>query len=267
MFSVIIYTILAGFGISLVSAPLGCCIIWRRMSYFGDTLAHSSLLGAAIGILLNIDTNISIIVSSLLISYLLLHLQSKTSNSQDSILGILSHSSLAIGVVIISMTSRRIDVKSYLFGDILAISNTDIAIIYSCMLVTSSLFFFLWRSIISTIIHPELAKIDGINTKKIDLLITLTTALVIACNIKIIGVLLVTAMLIIPAATSQIFATSPFKMVCFAAVFGFISIILGLLFCWFMDTPTGPSIVVCSFMIFLLAKIFKNIVNISNTKA
>jgi zinc transport system permease protein len=206
-------------------------------------------------------------VFSLLISYLLLYLQSKTSNSQDSILGILSHSSLAIGIVIISMASRRIDVKSYLFGNIITVTEVEIAIIYSCLLVTSSLFFFLWRSIISTIIHPELAIIDGINTKKIDLLITLTTALVIACNIKSIGVLLVTAMLIIPAATSQIFATSPLQMVCFAAIFGFMSIISGLVFCWYMDTPAGPSIVVCSFIVFLLAKIFKNILNLRDNKA
>jgi zinc transport system permease protein len=123
--------ILAGVGVALVAGPLGCFIVWRRMAYFGDTLSHSALLGVALALLFEVNITLAVFAVSACVAIALLLLQKRAAVSADALLGLLSHSALAIGLVVLAfMTWVRVDLMGFLFGDILAVSKSDIAVIW-----------------------------------------------------------------------------------------------------------------------------------------
>lgn len=254
MSELLMYALLAGFGIALVAGPLGCFVVWRRMAYFGDTLSHSALLGVALGLLLEVDLNLAVIFCSLVIAVLLVSLQEKQKMSSDTLLGILAHSSLSLGLVAVSFADNvRIDMMSYLFGDLLATGPVDLIWIYGGGALVLSVLAWLWRPLLAMTVHPELAQVEGFPVKRTKIVLTLLMALVIAVAMKIVGVLLITSMMIIPAATAQKFARTPEQMAVLASIVGLLSVSGGLAASWHLDTPAGPSVVVAGFMIFLLS--------------
>ncbi|MEQ5835821.1 zinc ABC transporter permease subunit ZnuB [Marinobacter sp. NFXS9] len=245
--------LIGGLGVALVAGPLGCFVVWRRMAYFGDTLAHSALLGVALGTLLQIQLSLGIAVVCIGLALLLVVLSRNRSLATDTLLGILAHSALAIGLVTLSfMPDVRLDLTGYLFGDLLAISRTDVAWIYGGAAVVLALLAWLWRGLLMSTIHEELAKAEGLPVERLRLGLMLMFSLVIAVAMKIVGVLLITALLIIPAATARRLASSPERMVGLAIVSGVIAVGGGLSMSWFLDSPAGPSIVVSAFLLFLL---------------
>ena len=249
-----IRAIMAGVGVALVAGPLGCFIVWRRMAYFGDTLAHAGLLGVAVAFLFEINVTLAVFAISALISVIMVVLQRRGTLSSDSLLGLLSHSALALGLVAIGFMSwLRVDLNAFLFGDILSVSTTDIAIIYLGGIAVLATLAGIWRYLFAATVNFELAKAEGMRPDAFNLIFMLLLAIVIAIAIKIVGVLLITAMLIIPAATARRFAASPEQMAFIAAILGAAAVLGGLFGSLEWDTPSGPSIVVASFLLFVIS--------------
>lgn len=246
--------LVAGIGLALVAGPLGCFIVWRRMAYFGDTMAHSALLGVALAILLNVNLTLGVFVVAALVSVALLLLQRRNTLSTDALLGILSHSTLAIGLVMVAfMTWVRIDLMGFLFGDILAVSVTDIALIYGGGLAVLVVLALIWRPLLASTVNAEIAEAEGLRPETTRLVFMLLLAVVIAIAMKLVGVLLITSLLIIPAATARRLSASPEQMAVIAALVGALAVTGGLFGSLSYDTPSGPSIVVAALALFLVS--------------
>ena len=244
---------LGGVGVALVAGPLGCFIVWRRMAYFGASLAHSALLGVALGFLLGLDPTLGIAAASILLALLLVALQQQRALPSDTLLGILAHAGLALGLVVLSFFgSLRVDLMGYLFGDILAVSRGDLLWIYGGGLLALGVLAAIWRPLLTATLHEELARAEGLPVLRLRLALMLTVAIVIAIAMKIVGILLIISMLIIPAATARCFARTPEQMAVLAALAGTAAVALGLWGSLEVDTPAGPSIVVAATVLFSL---------------
>src|ERR1700712_2973043 len=250
----LLYALLAGLALAVVAGPLGSFVVWRRMAYFGDTLSHAALLGVALGFLLDISPTIAVTVGCLLLAVLLVILQQRQPLASDTLLGILAPSTLSLGLVVLSfMREVRIDLMGYLFGDLLAISPTDLAWILGGSAAVLVLICALWRPLLAITVHEELATVEGLPVAALRMTLMLLIAVVIAVAMKIVGVLLITSLLIIPAAAGPRHARSPEQMALGASIIGVVAVCGGLALSWFKDTPAGPSIVVSAAALFLLS--------------
>lgn len=249
----LLYALLAGIAVALVAGPLGSFAVWRRMAYFGDTLAHSALLGITFGLLLGVNLNLAVAVGCLLLALILVGMQSNRFLATDTLLGILSHSTLALGLVCVSLFSgTRIDLLAYLFGDILSVNKLDLITIWLISMAVIGALIWLWRPLLAITVHEELAQVEGIPVNKVRTALMLLMALVIAIAMKVVGVLLITALLIIPAAASRRLTHTPEAMAIGASVLGSIAVCLGLCASYFWDSPAGPSIVLAATLLFVL---------------
>lgn len=242
----------------MISGPLGCVVVWRRMAYFGDTLAHSALLGTAMAVMFAVNPLLGVLIIGLLISVLLVVLQRKPDISSDTLLGILSHGALASGLVLLALMQNqgmRIDLMAYLFGDILAVSWNDLMWMSGGVILVLLALKSLWRSLLSIAVHEELARSEGVAVERVKLLFMLLMAIVVAIAMKVIGILLITALLIIPAATARRFSSSPESMVIVAILFGALAVLLGVLASMQWDSPVGPSIVVAAVVSFFVSRL------------
>jgi len=245
--------LIAGILVALVCGPLGCFIVWRRMAYFGDTLSHSALLGVALGLILGINLNAGILAVCIAIALLLFSLQHQQRIANDTLLGIFAHTALSIGLVALSLTEGvRVDLMGYLFGDILAVAPSDILIIAGGGLLVLVLLAWMWRPLLAVTVHSELAAAEGVPVIAVRLGFMLLIALVIAIAMKIVGILLITSLLIIPAAAARHFARTPEQMAVGAALLGAVAVVGGLGGSLQWDTPSGPSIVVAATLLFTL---------------
>lgn len=248
-----LFALLAGMAVALVAGPLGAFAVWRRMAYFGDTLAHSSLLGVTFGLLLGVNLNVAVAVGCLLLALVLVAMQNNRFLATDTLLGILSHSTLALGLVCVSLFSgTRIDLLAYLFGDILSVGLSDVITIWAISCAVIGLLAWLWRPLIAIAVHEELAQVEGVPVAKVRMVLMLLMALVIAIAMKVVGVLLITALLIIPAAASRRLTHTPESMAMVASFLGCIAVSLGLAASFYWDSPAGPSIVLAATTLFVL---------------
>ena len=258
-----IRALIAGIGIAIVVGPLGCFVVWRRLAYFGDTLAHSGLLGITLGIALSIDLSFSVFVISGIVALLLVILQRNTKLTGDALLGLLAHSSLAIGLVFISlMPSIRFDLMGLLFGDILSVSLYDIIIIWLGGGFLLCILFLIWKSLFAATINYDLAKAEGMRPEISNYIFILLLAGIVAISIKMIGVLLITGLLLIPPAMSRNFSTNPKQMVIYSIIGGITSVLVGLFSSLEFNTPSGPSIIVASLLLFIISLFFKKGFNV-----
>lgn len=246
--------LVAGIGVALVAGPLGCFIVWRKLAYFGDTLSHAALLGVAIAFLFEVNITLAVFAVSACVAIALLILQKRATLSSDALLGLLSHSALALGLVVLAfMTWVRIDLMGLLFGDILAVSTADIIVIYLGGIGIIAVLALIWQPLFAATVNYELAEAEGMNPNRANIIFMLLMATVIAIAMKIVGVLLITAMLIIPAATARRFSAGPEQMAVLAALIGISSVVTGLFGSLEFDTPSGPSIVVAALVLFLVS--------------
>ncbi|MBT8767400.1 zinc ABC transporter permease subunit ZnuB [Metapseudomonas boanensis] len=246
--------LLAGLALALVAGPLGSFVVWRRMAYFGDTLSHAALLGVALGLMLDVSPTLAVTVGCVLLAVLLVTLQQRQPLASDTLLGILAHSTLSLGLVVLSFMSEvRIDLMGYLFGDLLAVSGTDLAWILGGSALVLLALILMWRPLLAITVHEELARVEGLPVAAIRLGLMLLIAVVIAVAMKIVGVLLITSLLIIPAAAAQRHARSPEQMALGASLLGLLAVCAGLSLSWLKDTPAGPSIVVSAATLFLFS--------------
>ncbi len=258
--------LVAGIGLAVIAGPLGCFVVWRRMAYFGDTMAHSALLGVAIAFLLDVSLMAGVFAVAVLVSLVLIALQNRNALPTDSLLGILSHSTLALGLVMVAfMTWVRVDLMGFLFGDILAVSRLDIAVIFGGGAIILGVLVFIWRSLLASTVSAELAQAEGLNPERSRFVFMLLMASVIAMAMKIVGILLITSLLIIPAATARRFAATPEQMAVYAALIGALAVTGGLFGSLQFDTPSGPSIVVAALVLFVasLATLYFNRQNLA----
>lgn len=249
----LVLALLAGVAVALVAGPLGSFAVWRRMAYFGDTLAHSALLGVTFGVLLDINLNLAVALGCLLLALILVALQQNRFLATDTLLGILSHSTLALGLLCVSFFSdSRIDLMAYLFGDILAVSQADVISVWAIACVVLGILVWLWRPLLAITVHEELAQVEGVPVARVRTVLMLMMALVIAIAMKVVGVLLITALLIIPAAASRRLARTPEQMAVVAGVVGVMAVMAGLAASYWWDSPAGPAIVLSAALVFVL---------------
>ena len=246
--------LVAGVGVAVVAGPLGSFVIWRRMAYFGGTISHSALLGVALALLFDVNTTLAVGVNSVALALVLLALQRGSRLPSDALLGILSHSALALGIVCLAFMSWvRVDLLGLLFGDILAVTRLDIVLIYCGGAIVLVVLAAIWQRLFAATVNPDLAAAEGQQPEAMELVFMLLTAVVIAISLKIVGVLLITALLIIPAAAARRLSSSPEQMAVFAAIAGAVSVIGGLYASLAYDTPSGPSIVVAALVLFVIS--------------
>lgn len=247
--------LLAGLAVVLMSGVLGVFLLWRRMAYFGDTLSHSALLGVALGLMTNMNLNIWIMLVCAAVALLMLYLQHNPALGSDTLLGIIGHSALALGTVALTfLPGIRVDLMAYLFGDILAVNTTDIVLTWGLAVVVIAVMVWIWRPLLSLSVHAELAQVEGVKVWLISAIYMLLIALMVAVAMKVIGVLLLTALLLIPAATARRFASTPEQMAILAVLAGVLALLAGMGVSLQLDTPTGPSIVVAASILFVLAQ-------------
>ena len=249
-----IRALVAGIGIAFVAGPLGCFVVWRRLSYFGDTLAHSALLGVTIAYSLEFNIALSVFIISSLIALILVQLQNRTNLPSDALLGLLAHSSLAVGLVVIGfLTFIRFDIMGLLFGDILAVNKKDLFIIWfggALILITLKI---IWKPLFASTVNYELAEAEGLNPDRAKAVFTVLLAAIIAISIKLVGVLLITGMLIIPTAMARNLSDNPQKMVIFSIIGGLLSVFIGLFSSLEFNTPSGPSIIAAALVLFIFS--------------
>ena len=251
-----IRALIAGIGIALVTGPLGCFIIWRRLSFFGDTLSHSALLGVTIAFFFELNIAFSVFLISSAIALILLKLQKTTKLPGDALLGLLAHSSLAVGLVVIGfLTTIRFDVMGLLFGDILAVNEIDLLIIWIGGALILLILKYIWKPLFASTVNHELAEAEGMNPDKVNAIFTVLLAAIIAISIKIVGLLLITGMLIMPAAMARNVSNNPTQMVKLSIIGGLLSVIIGLFSSLEINTPSGPSIITAALVLFCLTLI------------
>ncbi|MGY6547433.1 MAG: metal ABC transporter permease [Roseinatronobacter sp.] len=243
---------LAGLAVAIATAPLGCFVVWRRMAYFGDATAHASILGVALALAFQISIFLGTLVVALVMAMVVAFLAGR-GWAMDTTLGVLAHSALALGLVAVSFLPHvRVDLTAFLFGDVLAVSRADLAVIVLGSALVLGLILWRWKALLTTTLSEDLAHAAGLNPARERMVLTLALAIVVAVALKIVGALLISAMLIIPAAAARNLARSPESMAVIACVIGALSVWGGLQLSLMQDTPSGPSIVVVAALIFTL---------------
>ncbi|QDY69697.1 metal ABC transporter permease [Qingshengfaniella alkalisoli] len=249
--------VLAGLGVALAAAPLGCFVIWRRMAYFGDATAHAAILGVALALALSVSIFAGVLGAVLLMALLVSGLSHKA-YAMDTMLGVLAHSALAFGLVAVSfLHGVRVDLMAYLFGDILAVGKGDLAVIWGGGVLVVLLIALRWQGLLTATVNPDLAYAAGGDPKREQLVLTIALAVVVAVAIKVVGALLIGAMLVIPAASARVFSSTPERMVLVAALLGGASAIGGLWAAYWLDTPAGPTIVCLAAIFFSVSQLWQ----------
>ena len=246
--------LLAGIGIALVTGPLGCFVVWRRMSFFGDTLSHSALLGVLLSVAFNLNISLTIFAVSSLIALILLRLQKTTNLPNDALLGLLSHSALAVGMVVLGFLSFiRFDILGLLFGDILSVNVYDLLAIWIGGAFILLVLWYIWKPLFASTVNYELAEAEGMNPERVNAIFTILLAALIAISIKMVGLLLITGMLIIPTTMARNLSNNPKKMVILSIIGGLLSVFIGLYTSFEINTSSGPTIVVVALILFILS--------------
>ncbi|MEC9197789.1 MAG: metal ABC transporter permease [Pseudomonadota bacterium] len=249
----LIRAFLAGLGVAIAAGPLGCFVVWRRMAYFGDATAHAAILGVALSLLMGMPVAFGTMAIALAMALTVSALSARA-HGVDATLGVLAHSALAIGLVAISFANGvRVDLSSFLFGDILAVSREDLVVIFTGALLVLALLVWRWQGLLLATLNPELATAAGISPRREQLVLTLALALTVAVALKVVGALLISAMLLVPPAVARSAANTPERMAVGAVLVGIGAVIGGLWASWTLDTPAGPSIVTVAAIAFALS--------------
>ncbi len=238
--------------------PLGALVVWRHMAYFGDTIAHSALLGVALSLLSEgaLPMTPALFMVAIAVALILARHARDTRFHSDTLLGILAHGTLALGLVLVALNREvTVDVNAYLFGDVLTIRWEDVGVLAALAVGVLGVLVRQWRTLLMTTIDPAIAQVEGISVARQQMVLTVLLAAVIAVAIKLTGVLLITALLIMPAAAARYLAATPAQMALFASAVGMVSVSSGLLASLQLDAPTGPMMVVMAACLFVLCAV------------
>jgi len=250
-----IRALLAGIGLALAAGPLGCFVVWRRMAYFGGALAHTALLGLALGVVLGFSPIWGVGGICLLIAIGLSLAGGNNNLASDTWLGIIAHGGLAVGLVVVALAQIRAGMlQAFLFGEILAARPSDLMVIYIVSAIVIVVLALLWRPLIAITVHEDLARVEGRPTTMLRTILMVLLALFVAAGIQAVGVLLVTSLLIIPAAAARRLSHSPLQMALVASALGILSVVGGLMVSLEWDVPGGPAIVSCALILFVISQ-------------
>ena len=259
----LIRALLAAIGVAVVAGPLGSFVVWRRMAYFGDTLSHSALLGVTLGFLLGADPTVGIIAVCTAVALLLALGERQRVLASDTLLGILSHSALSLGLVSLAfLETLRVDLIGYLFGDVLAVTWEDVSVVYIGGAVVLGVLAWLWRPLLAITVHEDLARVEGVPVRRVQIAFMLIIAVTIAIAMKVVGILLITSLLIIPAATARALSRTPEQMAVLASIAGVLAVFGGLAGSFHWDLPSGPSIVTSAAVLFGLSLVGRRLFSI-----
>jgi zinc transport system permease protein len=247
----LIRALLAGLGVALAASPLGCFVIWRRMAYFSDATAHAAILGVALSLALGISVTAGVLAMALAVALALAALTGR-GHAADTGLAVIAHAGLALGLVAVAfLPGVRIDLMAYLFGDILAVSAADLAVVWTGAVLVLGLVIWRWQAMLMSTLSPDLAFASGIHPRRESLVLTIALAMLVAVSIKVVGALLIGALLIVPAAAARPLVRTPEAMAIAAAAISAAAVAAGLLASLHFDTPAGPSIVTAAATAFL----------------
>lgn len=247
---------LAGSLVALIAGPLGSLMVWRRMANFSDALSHATLLGVCFAFLININLSIGVISISILIAALLNFFSYQKQVANDTLLSVLAAATLSIGLIMATILPKvRIDLLSYLYGDILAVTSSDLVVVIIVDLIGLTIIGYLWKPLLSMTVNEEIARVEGVPVLRVKWSLTIVLASVFAIAMKLVGVLLITALLIIPAATARRMAKTPEQMAILSSIVGIICVLLGVKLSSYLDWPAGPAIVALSFVFFIISVI------------
>jgi zinc transport system permease protein len=250
----VINALAAGILLALMAGPLGSLMVWRRMAYFGEAMAHATMLGIGLSLLFNVNPAIGVTLVCVLLALLLAKLQPQGLLASDTLLGIMSHGTLAMGLLLVSLSSQsQLNLDAFLFGDLLTVSQRHLLTIAALTALVLTVLALCWPALVSITAQQELAQIEGINVTFINTLFLCLVAITIALGIQLLGVILITAMMIMPAASARRLARSPEQMAIIAMVLGCLGVLLGLGLSFLIDTPTGPSIISANLLLFTLS--------------
>lgn len=255
----ILLALLGGIGVALAAGPVGCFVVWRRMAYFGTALAHAVLLGIALGFLLDLEPFLAVFAMSFMLAGCLMLLEKQRLVSLDTLLGVLAHAVFAAGLIVIAFMDRlRVNLVGYLFGDILSVGIADLWLIFVTAAVALSVLVWQWRNLLSVTVNRDLAAVEGVRVERTRFLLLLLLAGVIAVGMKIVGMLLVVAMVIIPPAAARSMVSTPEQMAVASTVIGVISVVAGVLGSLKWDIPTGAAIVLVASVVFFVSLLIPN---------
>lgn len=260
LLSLILFAWSASFLLSFSTSSLGCFVLWRRMSYFGDTLAHSTMLGFSLSIVMQTNYYVGLVAVVFFLTFVLYIIERRTKVlHMDSILGIVAHISLALGIIIISILAKtvRVDVLEYLFGDLTAVTTNNLIVIALMDVVILGIIYYFWKPFVAVLINEDIAFVEGVNVQLIKSLLVFMLAIIVATCITMIGALLITSLLVIPASTARSFAKSPQQMIVYSFIVSNIAFVIGIVGSVYWDLPTSPAIVATLGIMFLVSLIFK----------
>ena len=244
---------LAGLGVAVASAPLGCFVVWRRMSYFGETTAHAAILGVALGFLLGTPLFPAVLATTLCMA-LVIGALTRKDRAMDTVLGVLAHGTLALGLVAVSfLDGVRVELDSFLFGDILAVTRFDLALVWAGAFLVLGLVVWRWNALLAVTLSPDLARSNGLDRRREERILTLALVLLVSLAVKVVGVLLVGGLLVIPAASARPLSRTPEAMAAGAGLVAAVSVFGGLWMSWRLDTPAGPSVICVAAGIFAVS--------------
>ena len=239
--------------ITPIFAILGTMIVNNKMAFFSDALGHSALTGIAIGMLLGISNiNISMIIFAVVFALLLNFRKNKTTYGADTIISVFSSIAIALGLAILAQTGSFNKYSSYLVGDILSITPSEILYLFITFIAVILFWYFMFNKLNVISINKTLAKSRGINTKLIDNIFVILIAIIVMISIRWIGILLINSLLILPAAASRNVAKSMRSYHLLSVIFSVFSGITGLILSYYWNIPTGPMIVIISGIIYFV---------------
>ncbi len=257
----LIRSLLAGVLMVLVAAPMGCLMVWQRLAFLADTLGHASVLGVALGLMMSLHPIVGVLIVIVVIMLIVSQsMGGKPVAMSESVLAIISHTGLAAGILLLSLSGAgNISLEAILFGDLLATSMSDLGFIALTVFILLFLLWQHWSSFVAVSVSPEIAQAEGIPVQKIQLILYLMIALLIAVMMKVMGVLLIGAMLVIPVNAARVFSRGPEQMLVISLFFGLMSLFSGMFMSWQYDLQTGPAIVVMAAVWLLLSLFIKKL--------
>lgn len=259
MIDLLLIPLCAGFLLALVAGPMGAFVVWQRMAYFGESLAHASLLGVALGLFWQQPVFVSTLAGCALVAVLLWFLQQQVNVSMNTLLGIVAHSFLALGLVVGSvLPGGQLNLEALLFGDLLVIDSEGLWILLAVTVIALVFVFSNWRGLVNMAVDESLARVEGVAVDRLQFLLLLVLALIIAAFVHTVGLLLIVSMLIIPAASAQVFCRSPMQMVICSSVLCGLAVLGGVGLSWQIDSPAGPSIVLCASVLFIAVIVLRS---------
>lgn len=256
MSEIMLRALLAGCGVGALAGMLGCFVVWRRMSYVGDAMGHAALMGVVLGLLAGVNTLFTVLATAFLVGLLLARMHKDKRLPFDALLALISTGGLSIGLSLFALLpNKQVDLYGYLFGDVLAVSQTQLILLYLLLAVQAALLAWQWKPLLRVMAHEEIARVDGVPVERLQLLMTVLIAVTVALALQVVGMLLITALLVIPPLVGRLLASTPKQMVFIASGAGVLAGIIGVAISYRYNLATGPSIVLGALGLFVVALI------------